>query len=267
MSSQPDVQAPVAATEGNHASELAERERQFYDTKGAGLYRRLRLLIWRAIGEFNRDNELQQLYDPAGKRVLLFGCGEGNESASLLHRGAASIAGFDVSEAEVARARAAAERRGYADRVEFRTADAHHTAYPDHSFDLIVGYAILHHLDVKVALAEIERLLAPGGQAFFCEPLADNPLLKLGRALTPAARTPDEHPFTPDDWAECAARFPNFSHREVELLSIPLMPLNLIVPRARQQRLARWVSRLDDRLLARRPSLGRYARTTLITIE
>jgi SAM-dependent methyltransferase len=249
------------------ASQLAEREREFYDSKGAGIYRVLRLLIWRAIGEFNRDKELNDLYDPTGKRVLLYGCGEGNEAAGLFDQGAASIAGFDVSDAEIARAQATAEQRGYADRVDFRTADAHHTPYEDDAFDLIIGNAILHHLDVEVALEEIQRILAPGGRAVFREPLAHNPLLKLGRALTPAARTPDEHPFTRDDWAACAERFPAFSHREVELVSIPLMPLNLLLPRARQRGLARRVAALDDRMLTRWPGLRSHARTTLITLQ
>jgi ubiquinone/menaquinone biosynthesis C-methylase UbiE len=243
----------------------AEREREFFDSNRHGVYRRLRLVIERAIGEFNRAAELHNLYDPNGKRVLLYGCGEGAEVPLLLERGAASIAGFDISAAQISRAAETARMRGYADRVEFRTADAHHTPYPDHSFDVIV--AILHHLELSTALREIRRLLHPAGCAVFREPLAANPLLRLGRAMTPAARTPDEHPFTEADWQECAAQFPSFAHREVELLSVPLMPFNLLLPRSWQRRLAPWVAALDDRLLARRPRLRPYARTTLITLR
>lgn len=248
-------------------ADLADRERAFYDTKGAGTYRRLRRFIWRAIGEFNRDRELHSLYDPAGEDVLMYGCGEGNEALSLLRRGAASVKGFDISEAEIRRAQTAALNHGYGDRVEFRTADAHHTPYPDRSFDLIVGIAILHHLDLDVALAEIRRLLRPGGQAVFREPLAHNPLLKLGRMITPGARTPDEHPLTVTDWKRCQSRFPSFAHREVELLSIPFIPIDVVLPRRWQRSLARRVAALEDRLLARWPSLGRYARTTFVTLQ
>ena len=42
----------------------------------------------------------------------------------------------------------------------------------------------------------------------FLEPMAHNPVLRLGRMLTPAARTDDEHPFTVDDWRRCAEAFP-----------------------------------------------------------
>jgi ubiquinone/menaquinone biosynthesis C-methylase UbiE len=247
--------------------ELVDREREFFDTRGGGLFRILRLMIWRAIGEFNRDDELQNLYDPSGKRVLLYGCGEGNEVPFLLKHGAVHICGFDISEAEIARARESAVHRGYADRVEFITADAHHMPYADQSFDVIIGNAILHHLDLELALDELRRVLRPGGHAVFREPLADNPLLKLGRAITPAARTPDEHPLTVADWQLCARRFPRFTHHEVELLSIPLMPLNLILPRSLQRRLARFTAAADDWLFARLPWLRRYARTTLLSLS
>jgi SAM-dependent methyltransferase len=246
--------------------EVLERERQFYN-QSHGRYRRWRLVIWRAIGPFNRNAELGQLYDARGKRVLLYGCGPANEAGGLVRAGAQSIAGIDISDAEIADAWRQAREGGYASKVDFRAGDAHATGFPDDAFDLITGLAILHHLDVPRALAEIRRILAPGGRAVFLEPLAQNPVLRLGRWLTPAARTEDEHPFTVQDWQYCTDAFPGFSHREVELTSIVLMPLNLFLPLAWQQSLARRVRRLDDALLARFPRLRPYARTTHLVLE
>lgn len=246
--------------------DVVERERQFYN-ESHGRYRRWRKAIWRAIGPFNRNAELNTLYDPADKRVLLYGCGPANDTRDLLNAGAVSIAGIDISDVEIADAWRQAREGGYANRVEFRAGDAHETGFPDDSFDLIIGTAILHHLDVPRALREIRRILAPGGRAVFLEPLAGNPLLRLGRWLTPAARTDDEHPFTVDDWQHCADAFGRFSHREVELVSIPLMPLNLVLPLRWQQALARQVRVLDDRLLGRYPRLRPFARTTLLVLE
>ncbi len=246
--------------------DVVEREQRFFDTQG-WLYVRLRLAIWRAIGEFNRNDEIYELCDPLRKRVLLYGCGPANDARRFVDAGAAHVAGIDISEAEIARAEAHARAEGFADRVEFRAGDAHATGYADDSFDLIIGLAIIHHLDVPRALAEVRRILRPDGRAVFLEPLAQNPLLRLGRWLTPAARTPDEHPLTVRDWRLCAQTFPGFSHREVELTSIPMMPLNLFLPRAWQRPLARSVSSFDDRMLERHPRVRKYARTTFLVLE
>jgi ubiquinone/menaquinone biosynthesis C-methylase UbiE len=245
-----------------------EHEREFYNSSsGASRYRLLRRLIWRAIGEFNRHDELDSLFDPAGKVVLQYGCGPGFGVEALLKRGATEVTGIDISEEEIELARRSAREGGYADRVHFQAADAHHTGFEDESFDLIVGHSILHHLELPVALAELRRILRQGGRAVFLEPLAANPFLRIGRRLTPGARTPDEHPLTTADWALCASFFSGFSHVEVELMSIPLMPLNLLTPRRLQRSLAKRVAAIDDALLRRFPALRPYARLTFLILE
>ena len=252
-------------------SDLANRvehERAFYNaSSGASRYRQLRRLIWRAIGEFNRHEELYGLFDPAGKTVLQYGCGPGLGVDSLFQRGAIHVTGIDISDAEIALARQASERSGYADRTDFRAADAHRTGFDDDAFDLIVGQSILHHLDLPVALKELRRILRPGGVAAFSEPLAHNPAIRLGRLLTPAARTSDEHPLTVDDWKTCGSFFSSFDHVEVELVSVPLMPLNLLIPRRWQRPIARRVAALDDVLLRRFQSLRPYARLSFLILK
>ena len=52
--------------------------------------------------------------------------------------------------------------------IEGRVADAESIPYPDGSFDLVVGHAVLHHLpDVEGALREALRVLKPGGRLVF----------------------------------------------------------------------------------------------------
>ncbi|MQA64053.1 MAG: methyltransferase domain-containing protein [Actinophytocola sp.] len=69
--------------------------------------------------------------------------------------------------------------------VEGRVADAERIPYPDDSFDLVVGHAVLHHIpDVRAAFAEVLRVLKPGGRFVFCgEPtkIGDSYARKLGQ--------------------------------------------------------------------------------------
>ena len=242
-----------------------ERERSFWNARGRA-YEIVRNLIGRSIGGFSSYGELETTYDPASKHVLDYGCGRGDDALRLLERGAAHVTGFDISDAEITHAQRAAERAGVQDRTRFVVADAHATGFPDGAFDLIRGNSILHHLELEPALRELRRILAPGGRAVFVEPLAHNPILRLGRALTPMARTEDEHPFTAQDWAACRAVFPGFTHFERELITIPLMPLNLVLPARGRAALAERVKAADVRALAR-PRLRRYARLTFLILQ
>jgi ubiquinone/menaquinone biosynthesis C-methylase UbiE len=149
----------------------------------------------------------QYVGDVNGKTVLDFGCGRGIFSMEMLGNGAAKVCGIDISKVYIEDCQRKAQEAGYEeDRHDFRVMDAHQLEFPSQTFDLVVGFGILHHLDPELALNEIHRVLKPGGRVILQEPLADNPLLKLFRFLTPKARTADERPFTGKDIAKLTKR-------------------------------------------------------------
>jgi len=265
-----DAQDRPVDDAGDHdaAAERAaviEREQRFFDAN-ADRYRVVRKRISRAMGAFDRSKELHDQYDPAGKDVLDYGCGAGRFAMELLSKGANHVTGIDISAARVEEAKNLAASKGFAERTTFLVADAHDTGIPAASFDLIIGSDILHHLDIEAAAKELRRMLKPGGAAVFIEPLVHNPLLRIGRRLTPSARTTDEHPLTEDDWKLLAGMFPNFRHVEVEFVTLPLAPVNLLLSRSLQQSLARRVAPVDDKLLGRFPSMRKYARRTILVM-
>lgn len=134
-----------------------------------------------------------------GLRVLDFGCGKGDSSFQFLQAGA-SVSGIDISQSYIDEAQEHARELGYdIDRCDFSVMDAHNLEFEDCEFDVVYGKGILHHLDLPVALSEINRVLKVGGKAVFLEPLAGNPLLKLLRWMTPKARTEDERPLSRTD--------------------------------------------------------------------
>lgn len=135
-----------------------------------------------------------------GADVLDYGCGRGEMSERYLDAGARHVHGIDISQAYVKDAGERCIAAGQsAERFTFQVMDAHALTFPSDSFDWVIGRGILHHLDLPIAIAEIKRVLRPGGHAVFLEPLADNPLLRLFRILTPKARTTDEQPLTGSD--------------------------------------------------------------------
>ncbi len=212
-------------------------------------YIRTRALVRRAVGRFSRFGDLDGLYEPRDRDVLDYGwAGDGERALALLGRGARSVAGFDLwwTQDDLVRVSQLMPGAGVRERIDFRLADPYATPFAEDSFDIVIGASILHHLELDTALAEIRRVLRPGGRAVFVEPLAHNPLMRLGRLLTRRARTDAGRPFTEHDWSLCARHFDEFDHIERELSTILLMPLNLLLPVRAQERLpvahGRWTS-------------------------
>lgn len=95
--------------------------------------------------------------------------------------------------------------------TEFLLMDANNLRFPDNSFDIVYGGAILHHLDIEQSVGHIHRVLKPGGKILFLEPLNMNPLYKLYRALNTKERTPDEHALVGKDFKLIRKNF-TFDH-------------------------------------------------------
>lgn len=133
----------------------------------------------------------------AGMTILDYGCGRGDMALEYLKNGAAKIHAIDISDVYVRHAEQQAREAGFSpERFDFQVMDAHKLSFPENSFDIVAGWSILHHLDAETAMNEIFRVLKPGGRVLLWEPLADHPLLKIFRWLTPQARTVDELPFS-----------------------------------------------------------------------
>jgi SAM-dependent methyltransferase len=96
----------------------------------------------------------------AGQRILDLGTGTG-ALARPFARAGARVAGIDIAANQIATAKRLAEAQGLT--VDFRVASAERTPFPDRSFDAITANQCWQYFDLKPALAEVCRLLAPGG--------------------------------------------------------------------------------------------------------
>ncbi|MGH9197885.1 MAG: class I SAM-dependent methyltransferase [Acidimicrobiia bacterium] len=203
------------------------------------------------------------LGDVARKAVLDFGCGSGVHTLLLARRGADVLA-FDISRdlIEIARRRLAVNGLGSA---RFFVSSAHDLALADASVDLVLGVAILHHLELTRVARELKRILRTGGRAIFQEPVRNSKMIQFVRDLIPY-RAPDvspfERPLTDEELRAFASGFSRYRSRPFWL---PHVNLASILPVVRDYCVHPLV-RLDGRVLARFPGLAYYASIRVIEL-
>jgi ubiquinone/menaquinone biosynthesis C-methylase UbiE len=102
--------------------------------------------------------------EPLEDQVLDIGTGKGLAAVELARRGA-RVTTVDVSENDLRSAFLLASSAAVEDRMEFHHTDARQLPFGDDSFRLVTMVNVVHHLeDAPAVLAEIARILAPGGR-------------------------------------------------------------------------------------------------------
>lgn len=123
---------------------------------------------FRPLHEINplRANWIDQHANVAGKVLLDVGCGGGILSEAMAHRGA-QVTGIDMGEAPLAVARLHQLESGVS--VNYRQVPVETLAeeMPE-QFDIVTCLEMLEHVPNPASVIEAcQRLLKPGGQAFF----------------------------------------------------------------------------------------------------
>ncbi len=117
----------------------------------------------------------------AGARVLELGCGRAEKTRTLAEGGGvAEILALEVDAIQHARNLEVKDLP----RVRFAHGGAESIPAPDASFDLVVMLKSLHHVPMgkmNQALAEIARVLKPGGLAWISEPVFAGDLNEIMR--------------------------------------------------------------------------------------
>lgn len=121
----------------------------------------------------------------AGHRVLDLGCGPGISAFAMLDREPGlDVVGLDVSRAMLFFGEFWRRREPRGDRVRFVRADATRLPFADRSFDVVTGHSFLYLVpEPGRVLAEVCRVLRPGGRCVFLEPNRDAPETLIPRAI------------------------------------------------------------------------------------
>lgn len=174
--------------------ERLQRETEYHNARFSHETREAQHKYYFALKSLEDDYERSVLSHSAGVKVLDYGCGRGDWSLKAAAV-AEEVHGLDISEVAIEGARKRAPANAH-----FHVGDAHATPFDDGTFDFVFGSGIIHHLDTRLSLTEISRVLKPNGTAVFLEPLGHNPVFNMYRDSTPDARTIDEHPLLKSDY-------------------------------------------------------------------
>lgn len=100
--------------------------------------------------------------DLKGKNVLVAGCGFGEDAIRLAHMGA-QVYAFDISPDIIELTRQRVETLGITN-IDLKIMPSEAMAYEDDFFDYAFFLDILHHVDIPNTVAEIKRVVKPGGE-------------------------------------------------------------------------------------------------------
>jgi len=245
---------------GATAPDRLQREAEFHDEAFASNSREATGKYYATARAAKAHYHEQILAGARDRTILEYGCGKGSAAFQLAASGA-HVTGIDISAVGIREAQGRGRALGLEAQLQFRQMNAEVLDFNADSFDLVCGSGILHHLDIARAVAEIVRVLRPGGEAIFFEPLGHNPIINLYRRLTPAMRSADEQPLSMTD----LDRITNcFDGAQVSffglftLLAAPLRP-------ASDSKVLR-VLEAVDRVVLRRSMLQRHAWIAVIRL-
>jgi SAM-dependent methyltransferase len=108
--------------------------------------------------------------DVHGKDILLLGNGASEKELAFLLDGPRTLVYSDLSPLACRRIQGIYDFNEYRERVIFSALDAQAIPFCVDSFDVIYGYAMVHHLPrIDVFIAQVNRVLRPGGKAVFMD--------------------------------------------------------------------------------------------------
>ncbi|SRR6266496_3404367 len=149
-------------------SDLKDEVREFWNAEPCGSRYMGELADFEAHARTRYELEpyipqFAQFASSRGLKVLEIGVGMGADYLEWLKAGACAT-GVDLSAISIERARRRCELAGY--QPDLRVADAERLPFPDHTFDVVYSYGVMHHSpNTAHCVSEARRVLKPGGEA------------------------------------------------------------------------------------------------------
>lgn len=241
-----------------------EREKKFHDERYSDDRREQQAgkfySITNSIIKSYKEKILANSYDA---KVIEYGCGTGSYASTIAKNQPKLVTGIDISPVAIEVARTKAAEQNLGEQIDFKVMNAEKLEFAESSYDLICGSAILHHLDLDLAVNSIIRTLKPNGKAIFIEPLGHNFLINLYRRLTPNIRSEDEHPLLEKDLKVIAS---NFRQSKINYFYLTSLAASFVAKKPGFKILLNCCLWLDS-ILLKLPGIKQQAWMVLIELE
>ena len=174
------------------------REKEFHNKLQSKSKGRFENIFYKALYNMYEDFNSFTSEKAKNKIVLDYGCGIGSVAQKIAKLNPSKLFGIDISEVSINKAIENAKNLNL--QIDYSVDNCEKTKFRAETFDLVFGSGILHHLNLKKSVEEINRVLKNNGEMVFLEPLGTNPIINFYRKLTPKSRSADEHPFLKKDF-------------------------------------------------------------------
>lgn len=215
-----------AAIDDRLAREIEHFDAHYRDEAAAGIaplsdFDKQRYTAPPADAIYPREFFYHLLSPLRGRDTLEIACGNGIDASIAAYNGA-NVHAYDVSQASIDMVRRRAEVNGLSHRIATEVAGDFDAAFDGRKFDVITGYAALHHLPWREMSERVYDRLNPGGIAVFAEPVVNSKALHAVRKCVPYsfwADTDDEVPLCDADIEAFAEPFDRVVHRRFQCVS------------------------------------------------
>lgn len=111
----------------------------------------------------------QRMHSVGGNHLLDAGCGTGHKCKLLAKRGF-RLTGIDFSHFAISVGQSEMQSDGLTDQIELQHGDLTQLSWADNSFDHVLCWGVLMHIpDMPAAVAELARVVKPGGLVVISE--------------------------------------------------------------------------------------------------
>lgn len=117
-----------------------------------------------------RKKAIKRLQDLQPRHILDIATGTGDFAIESLKLGPEKVIGVDISEGMLNVGREKMKKRGLSEIIDLQSGDSENLQFEDNSFDaVIVAFGVRNFENLEKGLAEMNRVLRPGGRAVILE--------------------------------------------------------------------------------------------------